>query len=325
MSVAQQEHTPSLLGFHAAPNPRAAAEHRSGTQTRGHHCTLEHQRCRLGRAVGSGTDSGQHGQEQEAVLPSGFWQALPQAAGQHLRVLSQSPSDWHPTVQFTSSIAGLGHTPAFAARQRWGRGQERGGRRRAGRGLRPFPGDAAPAPGLGPGMLPSPNAPGTAWCSPRPPRRLPWGWEGGMLAARRACPDEPCWAMRSYSLVSFWADAAGSSAQRARNPAKMRTLRAAGMVQEPAALWPPGRPLSSSPGGAGGLGLPGGSQGPGRARLPLRACTTRVSGICCCWLPTREGEPRGDWAAMLRTRPAGTAAKHPRARPAHAGPQTAPH
>lgn len=101
----------------------------------------------------------------------------------------------------------------------------------------------------------------------------------------------------------------------------MRTLRAAGMVQEPAALWPPGRPLSSSPGGAGGLGLPGGSQGPGRARLPLRACTTRVSGICCCWLPTREGEPRGDWAAMLRTRQAGTAAKHPWARPPHAGPQ----
>lgn len=75
------------------------------------------------RARGSGTDSGQHGQQQEGVLPSGFWQALPQAAGQHLRVLSQSPSDWHPTVQFTASVAGLGHTPALAARQRWGRGQ----------------------------------------------------------------------------------------------------------------------------------------------------------------------------------------------------------
>lgn len=69
-------------------------------------------------ASSSGAGSGQRGQEQEGVLPSGFWQAFPQAAGQHLRVLSQSPSDWHPTVQFTASIAGSGHTPAFAARQR---------------------------------------------------------------------------------------------------------------------------------------------------------------------------------------------------------------
>lgn len=51
-------------------------------------------------------------------LPSGSWQAVPQAAGQHLRVLSQSPSDWHPTVQLASSVAGSGHTPAFAERQR---------------------------------------------------------------------------------------------------------------------------------------------------------------------------------------------------------------
>lgn len=70
-------------------------------------------------AHSSGAGSGQRGREQEGGLPSGFWQALPQAAGQHLRVLSQSPSDWHPTVQFTASIAGSGHTPAFAARQRW--------------------------------------------------------------------------------------------------------------------------------------------------------------------------------------------------------------
>lgn len=70
-------------------------------------------------ARSSGSGSGQRGQEQEGALPSGFWQALPQAAGQHLRVLSQSPSDWHPTVQFTASVvAGSGHTPAFAARQR---------------------------------------------------------------------------------------------------------------------------------------------------------------------------------------------------------------
>lgn len=53
MSMAQQEHTPSLLGSHAAPNPRAAAGHTSGTQACGHHCTLEHQSCRPGWAVGS--------------------------------------------------------------------------------------------------------------------------------------------------------------------------------------------------------------------------------------------------------------------------------
>lgn len=51
--MAQHEHTPSLLGFHAAPKARAAAEHRSGTQARGHHRSLEHQYCRRGRAVGS--------------------------------------------------------------------------------------------------------------------------------------------------------------------------------------------------------------------------------------------------------------------------------
>lgn len=157
---------------------------------------------------------------------SGFWQALPQAAGQHLRVLSQSPSDWHPTVQFTASIAGSGHTPAF--------------------------------------------------------------------------------------VVTFWADAGGSSAQRARSPARTSTLRALGMVRDrrcasgrPAAFkllcrWGGGR--------EGGLGLPGGSRGPGRARLPLRACTTRVSGICRCWRPTREGEPGGDRAATPKTGRAGRAA-----------------
>lgn len=66
---------------------------------------------------------------------------------------------------------------------------------------------------------------------------------------------------------------------------------------------------------AAGLGLPGGSQGPGRARLPLRACTTRVSGICRCWLPTRKGEPRGDRAATPKTCLAGTAANRRQPRP----------
>lgn len=86
-----------------------------GDQAHGCFHAPEHRCCRLGQAF----SSRQRGREQEAALPSGFWQALPQAAGQHLRLLSQSPSDWHPTVQFTASIAGSGHTPAFAARQRW--------------------------------------------------------------------------------------------------------------------------------------------------------------------------------------------------------------
>lgn len=81
------------------------------------------------------------------------------------------------------------------------------------------------------------------------------------------------------------------------------------------AAWPAFKLFSRWGRRAGGLGLPGGSQGPGRARLPLRACTTRVSGICRSWLPTRKGEPRGDRAATPKTCLAGTAASHHWPRP----------
>lgn len=134
-----------------APNNhnRAAARFAMGTQAHGCYRAPEHQCCRLGQAF----SSWQQGREQQAVLPSGFWQALPQAAGQHLRVLSQSPSDWHPTVQFTASIAGSGHTPAFAARQRrrvWA-GAGAAGPLAQGKGCQLQAGDAATSPRAGSG------------------------------------------------------------------------------------------------------------------------------------------------------------------------------
>lgn len=204
-----------------------------------------------------------------------------------------------------------------------------------------------PALGLGPGMLPSPTTPHAGWLlapAPTPARPGAGSDADGSPRACRAAPSRagpcrakpsragpsravPCRAARSYSLVTFWADAGGSSAQRARSPARTSTLRALGMVREGAgcacgAARPAFKLLSRWGRRAGGLGLPGGSQGPGWARLPLRACTTRVSGICRCWLPTRKGEPRGDRAATPKTRPAGTAAKRGRLRPPCAARQT---
>lgn len=173
------------------------------------------------------------------ALPLGSWQALPQAAGQHLRVLSQSPSDWHPIVQFASSAAGSGHTPAFTERQRhtvWVGGPSGGG-------------DAVPSPGVGSGMLQSTATLRNVCLEPIPSRP-------------RARSDAGCCrgAVRSYSLVTFGPDAGSSSAQRTRSPARRSALLALGMVQGSCArAGPPGWALSSSPGGAGGDCLPGGS------------------------------------------------------------------
>lgn len=188
MSGAQQEHTPSLLGFQQppvlqmntqrAPRPVATAVPWS-TRAAG-----------WDGLGGSGSDSGQHGQEQEAVLPSGFWQALPQAAGQHLRVLSQSPSDWHPTVQFTASVAGLGHTPALAARQRWGRGQAGAAGAGQGEGCVPFR-----------EMLPRPQG----WvqgCCRAPPRRARAGARRGPHAGCPGAGREGCWPLAGRAVTS---------------------------------------------------------------------------------------------------------------------------
>lgn len=96
-----------------------------------------------------------------------------------------------------------------------------------------------PVPGLGPGMLLEPNRTGAGWLSA--PAPTPAGPGAGSDAGRSpwACRAElsravPCRDVRSYSLVTFWADAGGSSAQRARSPARTSTLRAMGMVRVPA-------------------------------------------------------------------------------------------
>lgn len=67
-----------------------------------------------------------------------------------------------------------------------------------------------------------------AGSGPGPQRSRPQGWsDAGCWPG--ACRAEP--SVRSYSLVTFWADAGGGSAQRARSPARTSTLRAVGMVR----------------------------------------------------------------------------------------------
>lgn len=185
-----------------------------------------------------------------------------------------------------------------------------------------------PAPGLAPGMLLSTALPGAGWgLRPWPPSPArPWGWERCWLLARGR-------AGRSYSLVTFWADAGGSSAQRTRSPARTSTLLALGMVQGSrlcaCRATPLGFKLLSRWGRPGGRGLPSGwliRNWPGQAPPSSRCTIPKYQVSARSWLPTRKWKPRAEQASgrklARQEQPPSATAASPAA--AHGEPPAAP-
>lgn len=186
-----------------------------------------------------------------------------------------------------------------------------------------------PVPGLGLGMLLSPTAPGTGWLWPRPPAQQAPGLERCWLLARGV----PCRAERALILTG---DILGGCWRRlcpeSQEPRQDEHAAGRGHGAEPAlrrgALAGLLAPLQVGP--AGGRARPSGwLPGPGRARLPPRACTTRVSGICPAGCrPGRgslkeTGRPRRKLAGQEQQPPARAAAPCA-ARQTAASPSTKP-